>query len=845
MNSPESEITITPDPQVLQVLTYLEMHPINSLCELVDNSIDALATRRPELGSFVVVELPSRREVEDGTARVRVWDNGPGMTLEEVQNSLRAGYSNKPRHGSLGLFGVGFNIATGKLGRVTRVVTAREEDDHAIETFLDLVNLKRAGNFKVKAARIAKPDGFVHGTIVEVMQPWGPGSQNFGFMSKLVSIGRPKTLSLLGRIYATLLREKRVRILVGEDSVEPFHHCIWDDSRFVEHAKHGKIYAVSRFSNKVIHSYRECASCASILREGEVRCPQEGCGSNSTRTREERISGWVGIQRYLDASHFGIDLIRNGRAIRILEKEAFFVFQDAETGDPIVDYPTDNREGRIVGEIHLDHAPVDPAKQNFEHSSPEWRRAIEFLRGTSSLQPERPGADSNVSPVFRLYQGYRKVRTPGRRSMTMGKWLPGSNEPKSLSKDEIDSLRKKFDAHEPGYFDDAEWWKLVEQADQKPVPNLRKCPSCHLESPLGLEECPHCNHIFEGKDCINDDCRQLIGRSAVTCPHCGANQIPEVEEPWTCEVCSSANSSDHATCSVCSNVRGTANPVSRVGLQGRSHRDDSLSVAGLAVRLSSGALSSPIDVTTYLTDGPIFVHHTDGSKTQLPTVRFAETNIEIYMDPKHPLFEQAGVQLEQQVACETAAYLHLYYSSLSTKNPAEHSITKIGHEILQKYWPNRYSLSEVDDDLDSLFKSLRSRLVYAVEAESADVYANLSQEEKTALASELVRCGRDISELSQLKENGQFVLFLRPRGVMEVFRINPRLFFDGKVWNITYSGIPAIHPEGGERLQAQIRNEHGSLLEIAAVYAEKGAGDPRESDLAEAACKLLWAKLAE
>jgi GAF domain-containing protein len=36
MNSSDSEITITPDPQVLHVLTYLEMQPINSLCELID-----------------------------------------------------------------------------------------------------------------------------------------------------------------------------------------------------------------------------------------------------------------------------------------------------------------------------------------------------------------------------------------------------------------------------------------------------------------------------------------------------------------------------------------------------------------------------------------------------------------------------------------------------------------------------------------------------------------------------------------------------------------------------------------------------------------------------------------
>lgn len=845
LNPAESEITINPDPQILHVLTYLEMRPIDSLCELIDNAIDAFADVPTEYGALIVVDLPTRREVEEETGTVRVRDNGPGMTLEQVENSLKAGYSSKPRHGSLGLFGVGFNIATGKLGRLTKLLTARKEDDYAIETRLDLVNLKRSGNFKVKATRIPKPEGLQHGTLVEVSFPWGESNQNFGFMMKLVSIGRPKTLSQLGRIYATILREKRVRILVGNDTVEPHYHCVWSDSRFVEHAKHGKIPAVYRFTQKVIHTYVKCAACGTTIPEGETQCPDPACHSASTITQEERISGWVGIQRYLDASHFGIDLIRNGRAIRTLEKQAFFEFQDPETGDPIVDYPIDDRQGRIIGEIYLDQVPVDPAKQNFERSSPEWRRAIEFLRGKSSLQPNQPGADINVSPIFKLYQGYRKVRTPGRRSMAMGKWLPGSNEPIQLSKTEIEKLKEAFDKREPGYFDDTEWWKLVEQAEQKPVAGLRKCPSCHLESPDGFDDCPHCGHIFEGKNCIDKNCGQLISRGAVTCPYCGANQIPEVKEPWTCAACGNANPSDEALCAVCSLPRGTPSPVSKEGLKGLSHKHDKLSVIGLTVVLANGELSSPIDVMAYLTDKSIIASHADGSSNRLPSVRFVDNEIDIYIDPQHPLFQQAGVSLEQQVALETAAFIYDYHRSLSSRRPAEHSVTKITHDILQKYWPEKFSTTQVDSELQVLFSSIRLKLADAAAAESLDAYTNLPQEERNALASEVVRCGRDISELSQIKENGQFVHFLRPHGVLSVFHVNPKLFFDGKVWAITYAGIPAIHPEGGEGLQTQIRTEYGNLLEIAAFYAEKGAGEAREAEIAKAACKLLSAKLAD
>lgn len=839
-----SEIVITPDPQILQVLTYLEMRPIDSLCELIDNSIDALANMHQDSSPLIVIELPTKKEVEDGTGKIRIRDNGPGMTLEQVENSLRAGYSSKQRLGSLGLFGVGFNIATGKLGRVTRLLTTRANDNFAIETIVDLVDLRKSGNFKVKATQVPKPKEFAQGTIVEISKPWGKGNQNFEYMLKLISLGRPKILGLLGRTYATLLRDQRIRVLVGDDSVEPHYHCHWDDSRYVEHAKHGKIPAVFRFKNKVIHTYKKCSSCEATIPDGESICIAPGCGSSSFTTQEEKISGWIGIQRYLDASHFGIDLIRSGRAIRIFEKEAFFVFHDPDSGDPVVDYPIDNREGRIIGEIHLDHVPVDPAKQNFERSSPEWRRAIEFLRGTSSLQPERPGADTNVSPVFKLYQGYRKVRTPGKRSMSMGKWLPGSTEPRSLNKIEVDELKDRFERREPGYFEDKEWWSLVEQADNKPIVGLKKCGSCHLECPEGLDECPHCGEIFEGKHCIDSDCNELISRSAINCPHCGGNQIPEIAKPWKCEVCGNANGATDTQCSTCNSSRGSVNPVSQLGLKGTSHKDDDLSIQGLSIQLGNSEQSTPIDVTTYRTEGPIYCYRSNGNKVRLPIVRFIEEDFCIYIDPSHPLFEHARVSLAHEVAYEIASYLYAYYNAIATKNPAEHSVTKIANDILHKYWTSQFEISEIQSEMDNLFQAVILKLASSIGSESAELYSNLSREEKAALSSELVRRGRDIAELSSLIQNGDFIHFLRPRGVLEIFKHSPRLFFDGRVWETTYDQIAAIQPEDAENLQSQIRTQKGLLLELAAEISERGIQDPREAELAKAACNLLFSKIS-
>ena len=842
MPSAETEITITPDPQILQVLSYLEMKPQDSICELIDNSLDAILEFEGDSGAVISIDLPTRKEVEDGTATIRVRDNGPGMTLAQVQDALRAGYSSKPRYGALGLFGVGFNIATGKLGITTTLITAKADDDFAVRVELDLINLRRSGNFKVLATNIPKPVGLMHGTLAEVSRPWPANNQNAGFMLKLVSIGRPKLLDHLGRIYATTLRSKKVKIVIGASQVIPFEHCIWDDSRYVEHAKWGKIHAVHRFHERIIYSSLRCAECGNIISEGEDRCPDQNCRSSSTVTQQERVSGWVGIQRYGDSSQYGVDLIRNGRAIRLLEKAAFFDFEDPLNGDPIHDYPIDQNEGRIVGELHLDHVPVDPAKQNYERSSPEWRRAIEYVRGTSSLQPERPGADTNRSSIFMLYQGYRKVRGPGRRSMAMGKWEPGRSEAKLLGRDEIEALKKRFDARELGYYDDAEWWKLVEQADQKPVAGLIKCKECHLESPEGSEECLHCGAIFEGKNCISSDCGEKISKSAVTCPHCGANQIPEIRSPWACEVCGLPNAADDVKCAGCENPRGTINPLSREGLQTTSELNESLSISPLIVRLASGVDSSPIGVRVYISERPLVKREPTGGARRIPSVRLIDNDIEIYVDPTHSLFQQAEVSLEEQVSFEAASYLYSYYQSLAS-NP-EHSISNIASLILGKQWANKFGSSDIDNELSELFVSIKQKLVDSVSDEGADVYLNLSREEQTELVSEMVRCGHDLAELPRIRDSGEFVLFLGPKGLLEVFRVNPRLFFDGKVWDVTYSNFHELPAAGDGPVQAQIRREYGSLFEIAAVYHEKGVRDSREGAIARAACRLLSDKMS-
>ena len=838
------EFNLVPDPKILVILTYASMKPIDSLCELIDNAIDSFSIEPETTHPLVLIDLPTRKELQRGTGLLRVRDNGPGLTLNEMEKALRAGYSSKAAFGTLGLFGVGFNIASGKLGQTTKFISARREDDFAFEATVDLQKLRRQGDYKIMPRKAEKPENLIHGTIVEITNPWPEGNQNYGFMLKLIQQGMPSILRTLGRRYATILKKKNIRIQVGDDTVEAFEHCVWRPHRYVERQKHGKIFAKYEF-DQVIHSQRRCVECGNLIIDGSSACNQPDCGSSSIRTMEERVYGWIGIQRYLDLSHFGIDLIRNGRAIRTLEKSAFFEYID-ENGDPIVDYPIDDRTGRIIGEVHLDHVPVDPAKQDFERSSPEWRRAIEYLRGDSSLQPTKPNAENNQSIIYKLYQGYRKVRSPGQHDLYMGKWLPGGHQAVLLTGAEVDELKKKFENREPGYFEDTEWWRLVEVADTKPFTGLKKCPDCHADCVEEAEECPSCGYVYEGKNCLNADCKARLPRSAVICPKCGSNQIPVVHNPWLCEVCRNSNSKESELCNICGSSRGTPNPLAKTTLLSASTLSKDFSIDTITVDLASGDNSSPLILKTYISNSPILSVDTLGQKTRLPLMRFVESEMVVVLDLGHPLFSILRLAPEQILAYEVAQYIFTLNQGLASKYPGVHSISNIATAILTKYWSERLDRSDAETarKTSDLIQRIKERLEATIGDNGEDVYKSLNEKETERLIVEILNRKKDPADLKDMIKSGELVRYMSPTAILSTLKRYPQLFFDGNVWRINFTQLD-VSETMSKRIQEEILSRHYNCFESIVLYLERSAHEPRESSVASFCCEILTEKLVE
>jgi hypothetical protein len=808
----EDVLDITPDPKVLVALTQTPLKPVDALCELIDNGIDAFAAARV-LGEridhrMIEVTVPGSSNVKRQEGAIRVVDNGAGLDREGLANTLRAGFSGKNKYDSLGLFGMGFNIATGKLGRKTTVTTARRNDGFALRVILDLTEIVKSRRFEVPVEQVAKPTNFDHGTIVEVSDWWPDGSANAGFASELAAIQKIQLRQQLGRRYASILRRGEsdaVRIMINQEALEAFEHCVWSEDRFVERKGWGNIPARYSF-NDVISTQRRCLLDSSSIPEGATACVE--CGSEEFRTVEERVSGWVGIQRYDDNNKFGIDLVRKGRAIRVGEKDAFFNFVD-DVGEAVKEYPTDQQTGRIIGEIHLDHVPVDFQKQDFERSTEEWQRAIQYLRGASLLPSSWEADTRNETPVSKLFQGYRKVRTPGKADMYMGRWDEATGKAVRVSRATEADYFARFLAREPGYFDDAKWWELVEQASLPPIVGFENCPHCGFENLPGTDVCDGCGVLLRSKPCLS--CTVEIPVGALQCPICGTSQVPEVEEPWACAVCGRVNAVDNEVCDQCESIRGAENPTSIEVLERDAVEVEEYSFASRVFVMADGRKAEPLEVMTFRV-GPIRPTW-DGQL--VPTIAFKSAGrIQIFLNESHPLFSQMGIRPEQTVATEAAQYLYSMRSDLMGR--PGHSVPNIAASVISEVWAEALIRTPelVAESTRALFERIAERLDFG--ADASDFYSELDDYEQRDLADRLISLGR-LDELTDLKKAGAYLRFTGPSVLAKYFRHRPELWF-GPVWNDTLPDAADVGAAAAATAREQKVGIYSRCLEDCAAF---------------------------
>lgn len=456
---------LTPHPRILPMLGEIVLPQWKCLAELIDNSVDsfieALRAGTPVQDPHVIISVPT---AGSHGSRLSVRDNGPGMDAKTLERAARAGWTSHDPINNLGLFGMGFNIATARLGSRTTIWTSRSGATEWVGLEIDFNKLMQQQDFISPALSRPKPNLDTSGTevIVESLKP-----DQVEWFGK--AYNRSNTMKHLGRTYSSMIGSARTpvdfRLEINGNQVRPKLHCIWggpgNTERSAETSRHGTVNAFQSFDIR-LSSRPFCTQCWNWLGSGQEACPS--CeASDVVVHRDRRVHGWLGIQRYLDRNEYGIDIIRNGRKIEIGNKDIFkWINEDADTEE--IEYPIDDPRdrGRIVGEVHLDHCRVPYTKDRFVREDTAWREMVEIVRGTTPLRPDiarTMGAGENNSPLYRLFQAFRRSNPHNRRA---GGWnrilvVPDNERAKTMA--------QRFDAGESDYETDLKWWELVEEAE--------------------------------------------------------------------------------------------------------------------------------------------------------------------------------------------------------------------------------------------------------------------------------------------------------------------------------------------------------------------------------------------
>ena len=213
---------ITPSARILRMLGEIEFAEWQCVAELVDNAFDDFneilsAGLHWPGGLKVSVSLPSPgTAVRD--AEVVVSDTGRGMTLHQLEQAVRAGWSSNDQFDKLGLFGMGFNVSTARLGRRTRVLTSQAGDEHWVGVEIDLDTIK--DDFEAPTLTVPKQDSAEHGTKIEISK-LDPDRASW------LTRNAPALRRQLSHVYGWLLDERPFELWVSGVRVKARKSCHW------------------------------------------------------------------------------------------------------------------------------------------------------------------------------------------------------------------------------------------------------------------------------------------------------------------------------------------------------------------------------------------------------------------------------------------------------------------------------------------------------------------------------------------------------------------------------------------------------------------------------------------
>ena len=739
---------ITPSPRILRMLGEIEFDEWQCIAELVDNAFDdfteIIRAGQSWPGGFKVsVTLPGVGASLTG-AEVVVSDTGRGMTRDRLEQAVSAGWSSNDRFDKLGLFGMGFNVSTARLGRLTRVLTTRAGDPEWIGVEIDLDTI--GADFQALDITAPKDDPSEHGTRIQITNLTRDRAE-------WLRRNAENLRNTLGRVYGWLLDNRPYELWIQGVKVTPRRACRWGDDRYVIYGSGANAEKIPAYIpiDETFQPADACDLCGNWQNVGKQTCDQ--CGSDALRQRERRLHGWLGVQRHLDKRDFGVDFLRNGRKILQSDKK---LFAWTNPNDPLagvdLEYPIElaNQGGRLIGEIHLDYVPVHYDKNAFEYSDRAWKAAIDYLRGEAPLQPQKAksnGYPENTSPLARLYKGYRR-NDAGTRYL-----IPGDGS-RPLH-EETRQWARKFWAGDPDYQSDQRWWDAVVSHDERQQ-------QAKLDKASG----------GGATDADETALLAALGGAPAPTDQPGAGDGASHGSGAAAGPSSDGSGPPGSTGAATPKKETVQERLARYTADGtllpELTRDFGLSELG-SLKVECRALSGP-------------VLDADGARTPVWLAQGAGGSATALVDLGHEAFTKLGLEPAEPLLIEVSA-------ALKVKADSDLTHSQIAARLRAACLPDT-ALDPVviRTQAGELLSDLRQRMADQVAVDPQRALSYLDPDEQTVTANALIADGGD-SMTATLSGSGRFLLYAPPLFLVKLLENWPEAFLDGHVFNGPYGSL--------------------------------------------------------
>lgn len=762
-------IDITPTPRILRTLGEIPFQTWQCLAELIDNAIDAFSLDKENVPDDTDKRITINWSADTMAAAdrtIEISDNACGISISQLQNAVRAGYSSNNPVSNLGLFGVGFNIATARLGETTTIMTTRRGDADWICVKIDFERLNENKNFLAPVARKAKNSPDESGTKIVISR------LKTGILAELPS-KENEIRQRLESVYAPLLATEGISIYVRGKMLKPRNHCVWSESRYVRYNDQNiaaRIPIDRNLGSALFDARRNCY-LTPIEAEEYYSMQQEGNPlPDHIIERSKRLTGWLGIQRYADPNDFGIDFIRNGRKILVSDK-SLFQYENPLTGQKELQYPLElgtSIGGRIVGELHVDYLLPTYQKNDFDRTDNSWKQTIDAICGVGPFLPKSRKnlgfTEPNVSPLCVLVNAFRRV-DKGTKCLFA---------PNDTAKRYASEFRKGT----RDYLDDTLWWKAAQEEDQR-----QSSGGSHITTDVNSGDAP------------SDDISSYLGGSL------GGSNIAPVGTATT--------SGGHS--STTTHIPTPVQPTPPVSLD--SKLDELIQRSNVVTQMTGKNYkygnTGSLNVRVYeLSQGEI------RQQGERKPCFFSSDGIDcdFVYDPTHPLLAQYPIAPQM--------LLLVYLSEkLKARDNVKDIISVYSELMMTTMQDSKVDRQSLQDRASSVFELLREKLANALsvipEKVIECIHESAGEVEETV--TNLIQTNPTLLQAFQNKEDAGFdaIEYVPPKTLYRLVDRFPEYVMDGKVFTALYLTISLSDENATARAREESKDRILSFIKDA------------------------------